>query len=148
MVQYMPYLWVIIAVALTIIEVSTAQLVSIWFVVAAVITAICSATFLNDSCIWQCVVFVFVSALCLILTKPIVSRIKSTHKTKTNSDRYIGKVGKVIVSIDPTSNTGQIEVEGSRWSAKSLDGTYIDKDTDVTVEAIEGVKLIVSPRII
>lgn len=148
MVQYMPYLWVIIAVALTIIEVSTAQLVSIWFVVAAVITAICSATLLNDSCIWQCVVFVFVSALCLILTKPIVSRIKSTHKTKTNSDRYIGKVGKVIVSIDPTSNTGQIEVEGSRWSAKSLDGTYIDKDTDVTVEAIEGVKLIVSPRII
>lgn len=146
MEQYMPYLWLLVAVALTIVEITTAQLVSIWFVLAAVVTAVCSATFLKGIYIWQFVVFVFVSALCIALTKPLVERIKSTHKTKTNSDRHIGKVGKVIVTIDPAANTGLVEVDGSRWSAKSADSSIIEKDTSVVVDSIEGVKLIVTAR--
>lgn len=146
MVQYMPYLWLLVAVVLTIVEVSTAQLVSIWFVIAAVITAVFSTTFLKGIYIWQCVAFVLLSALCLALTKPIVKRIKSTHKTKTNSDRHIGKVGKVIVTIDSASNVGQVEVDGSCWSAKSVDGKIIEKDTEVLIDSIEGVKLIVTTR--
>lgn len=146
MQQYMPYLWLALAVVLTIVEVSTAQLVSIWFVIASVITAVCSATFLKGVFIWQCVAFVLLSALCLVLTKPLVKRIKSTHKTKTNSDRHIGKTGKVVVTIDSASNTGQVDIDGNRWSAKSVDGKVIEKDTEVIVESIEGVKLLVTTR--
>lgn len=146
MAEYMPYIWLVTAVILGIVEVSTAQLVSIWFVISAVITSICSATFLHHSIIWQVVVFVFVSALCLILTRPILKKIRKTDKTKTNSDRYIGKSGKVIKEINWEQSTGLVEVDGARWSAKSSDNTLIKADTIVKIVDIQGVKLVVTPE--
>ena len=144
MEQYMPYLWIGLAVVLAIVELSTSQLVSVWMVIGAVITAICSATFLTDSIIWQIVIFVFVSALCLILTRPLVKRLKKVETAKTNSDRYIGKTAKVLSEINSTENTGIVEVEGSRWSAKSVDGSVVEVGRLVKVESIQGVKLIVA----
>ncbi len=142
---YMPYIWLVLAVVLGIVEVSTAQLVSIWFVVAAVITSICAATFLSGSIIWQIVVFVLTSAVCLLLTRPIVRKIRKVDKTKTNSDRYIGRVGTVTVDINWQTSTGQVEVDGARWSAKSADNSFIKAGTTVVVEDIQGVRLVVIP---
>mgnify|MGYP003301250209 CR=1 FL=1 len=45
--EYMPYIWLGIAVVLAVIEVSTTQLVTLWFVIGAAVTAVCSATFLK-----------------------------------------------------------------------------------------------------
>ena len=45
--EYMPYIWLGIAVVLAVVEVSTTQLVSLWFVIGAAATAVCSATFLK-----------------------------------------------------------------------------------------------------
>ncbi len=41
-----------------------------------------------------------------------------------------------------------MNVKGAIWSAKSFDGTRIEKDTLVTVVNIEGVKMSVKPKII
>ncbi len=145
MEQFMPFLWLGLAVVLGIIEVCTAQLVSIWFVIGAFVTAVCSATFLRDYIFLQVIVFIAVSALALILTNPIVKRLKSFNKTKTNSDRNIGKTAIVIADIDNTTATGLVEVDGSRWSARSKTGDKILAGTTVMVEEIQGVKLIVTP---
>ncbi len=142
---YLPYIWLVLALILGIVEISTAQLVSIWFVAAAMVTSLCAATFLSDSLWLQIVVFVVVSAAALVLTRPIVRKIRNSDKAKTNSDRYIGKVGIVTIDIDWKTATGQVEVEGSRWSAKSADNQTITAGTNVTVEEIQGVKLIVKP---
>jgi membrane protein implicated in regulation of membrane protease activity len=40
---------------------------------------------------------------------------------------------------------GQVKVKGQVWSAISKSGEAIGKDAEVIIEAIEGVKLIVSP---
>lgn len=142
---YMPYIWFVLAVVLGIVEVCTAQLVSIWFVVAAVITSVCSATFISGSIIWQVVVFVFASAVCLLLTRPIVRKIRKVDKTKTNSDRYIGRVGVVTADINWQTSTGQVDVDGARWSAKTADDSIITAGTTVKVEDIQGVRLVVVP---
>ncbi len=142
---YMPYIWLVLAVVLGILEVSTAQLVSIWFVIAAVITSICAATFLSTSIFWQIVVFVIASALCLVFTRPLVKKIRKFDKAKTNSDRYIGKVGIVTTDIDWQTATGQVEVDGARWSAKSDHDSIIKAGTSVIVENIQGVRLVVAP---
>ncbi|MGN0452957.1 MAG: NfeD family protein [Ruminococcus sp.] len=141
----MTFIWLGLAVLLAVVEICTTQLVSVWFVAGALVTAVCSATFLEDKLLWQIVVFIVVSALALILTRPLVKRMKGFAVTKTNSDRHIGKKALVISDVDNEKGTGLVEVEGSKWTAKSRDGEIIEVGNTVRIEAIEGVKLIVTP---
>jgi len=147
MEHLMPFIWLGLAVVLGIVEISTAQLVSIWFVIGAFVTAICSATFLREYVLLQVILFIAVSAIALLLTRPLVRKLKSFDKTKTNSDRNIGKTAIVISDIDNTLATGLVEVDGSRWSARSSTGAKIPSGTTVKVEEIQGVKLIVTPAV-
>ncbi len=142
--EFMPYVWLGVAVVLAIVELSTTQLVSLWFVLGAAATAVCSATFLKDQLIWQIVVFLLISAVLLMLTRPFVKKLKTNEGVRTNSDRNIGKTALVISEIDPEKGTGQVRVGSEKWSAKSLDSSVIKEGTNVKVVAIEGVKLIVT----
>lgn len=145
MEQIMPFIWLGMAIILGIVEICTSQLVSIWFVIGAFVTAVCSATFLRENIILQIVIFLAVSAVALVLTRPVVRKLRSFNKTKTNADRNIGKTAIVITDIDNTTATGIVEVEGSRWSARSSDNVKIPAGSTVRVEDIQGVKLIVTP---
>lgn len=145
--EYMPYVWLGIAVVLAIIEVSTTQLVTLWFVIGAAATAVCSATFLKDQLVWQIVLFIAISAIMLILTRPLVKKLKANKPVSTNSDRNIGKSALVISDIDPELGVGQVRVGNEKWSAKSENGSVISKGTNVKVVGIEGVKLVVSTDI-
>jgi membrane protein implicated in regulation of membrane protease activity len=64
---------------------------------------------------------------------------------KTNTHSVEDKVGKVTVDIDPSEATGQVKIDGETWSAKSYNDTFISKNTEVSIEKIEGVKVIVKP---
>lgn len=145
MEQFMPYIWLVLAVLLAIVEVSTSQLVSVWFVAGALVSALCSATFLSSNILLQLLVFIVVSALALILTRPFVKKLKNTHKTPTNADRYIGEKGIVIQEINPECGTGLVEVDGAKWTARASDGSVISMNTTVLVDSIQGVKLMVTP---
>lgn len=142
--EYMPYIWLGIAVVLAVIEVSTTQLVTLWFVIGAAATAVCSATFLKGQLVWQIVLFIVISAVMLIITRPLVKKLKANEPISTNSDRNIGKTASVISEIDPEFGTGQVRVGNEKWSAKSYDGSKISEGTNVKVVGIEGVKLVVS----
>jgi membrane protein implicated in regulation of membrane protease activity len=50
----------------------------------------------------------------------------------------------VIAKIEPLE-TGQVKLKGQVWSAVCEENLTLAEDTLVKVEAIEGVKLIVSP---
>ena len=140
----MPYVWLGIAVVLAIIEVSTTQLVTLWFVIGAAVTAVCSATFLKEQLVLQIVIFIAISALMLILTRPLVKKLKANQTVSTNSDRNIGKTALVISAINPDLGVGQVRVGNEKWSAKSQNGSAISEGTNVKVVDIEGVKLVVS----
>ena len=145
--EYMPYVWLGIAVVLAIVEVSTTQLVSLWFVIGAAVTSVCSATFLKNQIVWQIVIFIVVSAIMLILTRPLVKKLKANKPVSTNSDRNIGKTGLVISEINPEFGEGQVRVGNEKWSAKSENGSSISEGTNVKMVGIEGVKLVVSADI-
>lgn len=145
--DFMPYIWLGLAVVLAVIEISTTQLVSLWFVIGAAVTAVCSATFLKDKLILQIVLFLVISAVALILTRPLVKKLKaSTGRVSTNSDRNIGKEGVVIAEINDQEGTGQVKVGAEKWSAKSADGSVIEAGEHIKVIGIEGVKLLVSAQ--
>ena len=48
------------------------------------------------------------------------------------------------VGVDNTEGTGIVKVEGSTWTARSSDGSRIEKGSNITVDRIDGVKLMVS----
>lgn len=144
MYSYMPYVWLAIIVLMSIMEASTVQLVSIWFVVAAVISFVLSLCGVSA---WiQFIMFLLVSVVLLMLTRPIVKRLLAFEKVGTNSDRYIGSEGVVIEEIDNLKGMGQVNVSGSIWTARSIDKQKIKKDEFVKIEKIEGVKLVVSKK--
>ena len=141
MAQYMPFIWIGFAVIMAVCEAATTQLVSVWFVVGAVCAAL--ATLFTGSIAIQSVVFVSVSLISLIVTKPLVNKIKkSSKKVNTNSDRLIGRTGVVLHDIESPLSIGQVKVLGEIWSARS-DLAPIEKDKKIKVLAIEGVKLVV-----
>ncbi len=82
----------------------------------------------------------------LAVTRPVVKQKLTVKKTSTNADRYIGKIAVVTVGINNTLETGQVNVLGSIWTARSADGSEIPAGSRVVVESISGVKLIVRPK--
>lgn len=137
----MLWIWIIAIAAFVVIEAVTVQLVTIWFAVGAVgglIACICNAPLYL-----QIIIFVAVSAVTLIATKPMVKRMVKAEKQPTNADRYIGRQAVVTEPIDNVMSKGAVTVGGLEWTARTADGSKIDKDSIVTVEAIEGAKLIV-----
>ncbi len=139
----MQYIWIAAIVLLAILEGATAQLVSIWFVIGGIAALITS---IFTDAIWiQLTVFVLVSILSLLLTRPLVKKAMSFKKEDTNAGRVVGQKAIVIETIENDEGKGQVNVCGSIWTARSMDQTVIPKGASVLVDAIEGVKLIVHP---
>ena len=138
------HVWLIIAGIFVILEIATMGFLVFWFAVGALVAMVVS--FFVESIFVQSLVFVIVSTILLFATKPFVNKIMPKDSfVKTNSYSIEGKVGKLTIDIEPIEGKGQVKVAGEAWSAKSVDDTYIPKDTEVVIEKIEGVKAIVKP---
>ena len=131
------YMWLGIIILLGIIEASTVNLVSIWFIISGIVTLIISL--FTDNLLIQFAVFVVVGVILLLLTRKYVAN-KLVSKEKTNLDRIIGMRGVVTEDIDDLV-IGEVIVDGKRWSAISK--IPIKKGEKGKIVKIEGVKLIV-----
>lgn len=136
----MAFCWLTVFIVLLLLEICTVNLVSIWFAIGAFISFF-TAMF-TDNVILQMVVFLVVSFITLIVTKPIVKKVKSP-KSSTNLDRVLGMEGLVTEDIKKF-HVGEVKVDGKRWSA--ISDVDISKGTVVIVKDIDGVKLIVKMK--
>lgn len=137
--------WLIIAGFCFVIEMITVGFLIFWFGIGALLTMLISFLIPNNILL-QFAIFVISSTLLIFLTKPFVEKFtKNDKKVATNAYSIIGKKGIVTQSIDPTQGVGQIKVAGEVWSAKTADGSTIEKDTQIEITEIEGVKAIVKP---
>ena len=141
----MVWIWVALLATFIIIEASTAQLLTIWFAVGSLAALI--STFITDNIIVQVIVFVVVSAIALVITRPLVKKMTKTQKQPTNADMYINAEGIVTETISNLNAKGTVKVRGSVWTARSFsDEVEIPENTTIIVDRIEGVKLIVRPK--
>ena len=131
-------IWFLIALIMIIIELVTVNLVSIWFAFASVVAGI--STLLTDNITIQVIIFIISSIIFLIITKPVIKKIRGKEIEKVNLDRVIGKTGLVTEDITPLE-VGEVKVDGKRWSATSNE--EIKKDSKVEILSIDGVKLLV-----
>lgn len=136
----LPVIWTIILIALVILEASTLALTAIWLATGALVALIFSL--LGFKLIVQVFVFIIVSIVLLIFTKPIVTKKLKVGIHKTNIDSMIGEHGVVIKQIGKLE-TGQVKVGGQIWTSVSETEEEIAINCNVIILAIEGVKLIV-----
>lgn len=134
--------WLILFVVLLIIEIFTMGLTTVWFAGGALVAFVLSFAGLGLPV--QIMVFLLVSILLLVLTRPIAIKFFNQERQKTNADSLIGQRAVVLETIDTLHGTGRVEVNGMEWAAKVEDVTaVIEAGTVVSIEGIQGVKLIV-----
>lgn len=137
----MAYVWIALAIVMVLVEITTVQLVSVWFMVGALCAAL--TTLFTDSIVIQLAVFVGVSLLALLVTRPLVRRLKENRvQLRTNIDRLPGEKGVMLKPVENTESVGQAKVLGKVWSVKTDNPPLKEGDT-VRVIAVDGVKLIV-----
>lgn len=139
----MQWIWLAVLVFFAIMEAATTALVSVWFIggaLAAMIAALLSAP------IWlQFVLFFAVSAILLLLLRPLARKFLVPKLTATNAGSNIGKTAVVTERIDNIHGKGAVKIAGVEWSARSISGEPIENNTLVRVKTIEGVKVCVEP---
>lgn len=140
-----PYYWLIAFVVLLIAEGATMGLTTIWFAGGCVTAFVVN---LLGGNIWiQIGVFLAVSFLLLIFTRPVAVKYLNKSRTKTNVDNLIGQAAVVTQDIDNLKSVGQAKLRGMEWTARAQEGQgTIEKGATVEVVAIEGVKLIVKRK--
>lgn len=130
------YIWVIIIILLTIVEVMTVNLTTIWFVISGLLAL--AFSFISDNFMLQVGIFSLVGIGLLITTRPILTKWLSTKHANTNLDRIIGMKGIVTEEI-VKNGTGEVKVDGKRWTAFA--DKKIKVDSTVKVLLIDGVKI-------
>ena len=133
--------WLIFFIILVIVELITVNLVTIWFAFGALVTSLVSL-YTTDTVILLAV-FTLVSLLLLLITKPVVKKLKVKKVVATNLDQVIGKTGVVTEPI-AKDKIGEVKVLGKRWSAYS--DREISKDKKEKILSISGVKLKVEEK--
>ena len=132
----MAWLWLCIVIVLTLIEVSTINLVTIWFIASGIIAMILSL--FVDNYFIQFFIFVVLGIILLITTRKFLVNISSNKVEKTNLDRVIGENAIVTLEIDK-NKIGEVKIDGKKWSA--ISSKKIKEGSTVKVLSIEGVKL-------
>ena len=137
--------WLIASGIFFIAEIITTGFLVFWLGVSGLITMCVS--FFTDNLIIQASVFVIFSAILILVTKPFVKKFvnKKVSNEQTNAFSIIGKKAIVIKDIDSINGLGQIKVDGEVWSAEGINGSNIEKGTEVEITKIDGVRAIVSP---
>lgn len=133
----MTFIWLGIVICLALIEIITINLTTIWFVASGLLALVLSI--FVDNYILQFSVFVIVGVLLLIFTRSYLVN-KFSRSVKTNLDRVIGMKGIVTEEITK-NNPGEVKVDGKRWTA--ISNKNIEKNKEVIIKKIDGVKLIV-----
>ncbi len=134
--------WLGLLIILVLIELLTVGLTTIWFAggsLAAIIANLCGVRIIG-----QIVIFLVVSCILLIFTRPWALKYLNQNRTRTNYEGVIGKVIRITERVDNLSQTGKSIVDGQEWTVRATeDNEVLEKGELAKVVNISGVKLIV-----
>ncbi|MDD3382806.1 MAG: NfeD family protein [Bacilli bacterium] len=135
--------WAVVIVITILIEINTFDLVSLWFTIGAIIALILAAFTIAP--LIQIGVFVGVSLLFIVALQPLTKNIRANKSiVRTNADKVVGMIGVITKEVIP-GEIGEVKVDGELWLAINQEGKAILVGKKVSVKAISGIKLIVSP---
>lgn len=137
--------WLILFILLVVIEIATMGLTTIWFAAGALVATIASV--FGANIVVQSILFLLISILMLIFTRPVAVKYFNKDRTKTNVESLIGEQAVVISDIDNLQGIGQALVGGQEWTARcEMEDGKIKTGSVVEIVAVQGVKLIVREK--
>ena len=138
--------WLVLLVVLLAIEAVTLGLTTIWFAGGALVAFVLALA--GAGLLIQIAVFCVISVILLIFTRPVAAGWLNHGRVRTNAQSLIGETAVVTEEIDNLANSGQVQVRGQYWMARTeQENTRIQKNTRVKIQSISGVKLIVKEEI-
>ena len=138
----MVIVWLILLIAFFLLEAATPQLVSIWFALGSFVSLL---TALLGGEVWlQLVLFFGISLVALLLTRPLYHKYLKPKQVATNANALIGQRALVKEEINNKLESGVVRVQGMDWTARSSQNQIIPAGSQVQIDAISGVKLLVS----
>ena len=138
-------MWLILLACFLVVEAITVGLTTIWFAGGALVAAIASG--MGAGTLMQWLLFLIISLVLLIFTRPLAVRYMNKGVPKTNVNSLIGERAVVIQKINNLEQTGQVRINDIEWMARtSSDEVTIPEHAIVTIEDVQGVKLIVKEK--
>ena len=134
------WVWLAIFVITIAMEAMTQDIVSIWFTVGS-FASLC----ISYLAPWwvELIVFVVISTVCLLLTRPLVKKLMRSQIRKTNSDDLIGQRVKLLSDVTKF-DMGTVKINSVIYNViVTEEEKEIKKDTVVEIVSIKGNKLIV-----
>ncbi len=137
--------WLAVMVIMLIIEIATLGITTIWFAGGALV-AFVMAMF-DVPFLVQVFVFLIVSLILLIFTRPVAVKYFNKDRARTNVESMIGRQAIVVSEVDNLQGIGRVTVGGQEWSARTTqDGIVLPVGAVVIVKNVNGVKLIVEEQ--
>ena len=133
-------IWAAITIFAIVIEFETANFVSIWFA-AGSLAGLATAAF--NKPIWlQIVLFICISFVCILLTRPFIKKMSDNQTIHTNADRLEGMKAVVTKDIVP-GEKGEVKIDFNKWPAVTNENRTFKEGESVIVVEIVGNKLVV-----
>ena len=133
-------IWIGLFIILLIIEVFTVGLTTIWFAIGALAAA--GVNTLGANLIIQVIVFLAVSIVLMIFTRPWAAKHLNKNRLRTNYESKIGEIIKITERVDNLRQTGRSIVDGQEWTVRSHKDSEILETGDLAkIVAVSGGKI-------
>ena len=140
-IMHLTWIWLGITIFAIFAELTTAALVSVWFVGGGLVATILSLIPGIDW-YWQLTAFFVVSALMMVFLRPIVKKVLDKNSEgKTNLDNIIGQKVRMLSTAD-FDKLGSAKINDVVWNIKSADDSVLNEGDIVEIVEISGNKLI------
>ena len=136
----MVWIWAVVFIATVIFEVTTVELISIWFALGSLIAFILALCGVNTTI--QIVVFAAIAILLFIFFRPICMKLLQNSDEKTNVDSMVGSVHELLKEVN-AKELGEIKVNGVVWRVLSKNNETIEAGSNVKIVEVHGNKFVV-----
>lgn len=134
--DFLPWFWVAVTILCIVIETFTLSLTTIWFAISAFVMVFLAFTPLPFAA--QLSIFVVLSLILLIFTRPLLKKKLNQKKITTNYERTIGQIAVVTRKITALEK-GTVKLNGMEWTATVKDDIVLEEGTKCIIEEITGV---------
>ncbi len=135
------WFWLFLLIACVVIESFSMMLTTIWGAIAALPMIFIAKTSLPFK--WQLLIFVIITVLLIIFTRPFAVRKLKIGKNRTNINALVNQDILITKEVSEfTKGEGKTQ-NGVTWTVKSENNTSIPAGTKCKISSVEGNTLIV-----
>lgn len=131
--------WAVVIATTLLLEFFTVDFFACCFALGAFVSLILSI--FDVAIVWQLVVFFAVSIIAICATRPLVKRFMKKPTVPTNVDQNFGKTTRLLADV--IDGVSSIKINDVVWTATCE--VPLKKDDLVSIERVEGNKMIVKP---